>query len=86
MADIGKRGHDRSDRGLWTQQQGDGHKYSEVARDKAGPLEGKLEDGRRMLTNTGKIPKGNTRLAGDNRGKSVWLKGKESGVTRRPRH
>lgn len=67
-------------------QQGDGHKYNEVARDDGGPLEGKLENGRWMLTNTGKILKGNMRLAGDNRGKSVWRKGKGSGVTRKPGH
>lgn len=65
-------------------QQGDDPKYNEVARDNGGPVEGKPENGRRMLTNTDKIPKRNMRLASDNGGKSAWLKGKESGVSRRP--
>lgn len=47
-------------------------------------MEGKPENGRRMLTNTGKSPKGNMRLVSDNGGKSAWLRGKEFGVSKRP--
>lgn len=65
---------------------GDGHKYNEIARDHGGPLEEKLENGRQMLTNTGKSPKGNKRLASVSGGKSARLNGNESGVSRRPGH
>lgn len=63
-------------------QQGDGPKYNEVARDNGGSVEGKPENGRRMLANTDEIPKGNLRLASDSGGESAWLQGKESGASR----
>lgn len=66
-------------------QGGDGHKQDDVDEDNGGTPEGKLENDRRMISNAGKHPQGHTRLGSDNGGRSAWLNGKESGVSRRPR-